>query len=132
MKIQNQSGIILVEALLAVVILGVGISLVVQSLNVSRRNVARSLDYTRAIFSIENKLTEMLLSPSSSLSLDADESLQDAGQEYAFNLKEKSLARENVNHLKDVEANLSWKTGHRENVLSVSTLVFDPSSEKQD
>ena len=75
---------ILVEALLAVVILGVGISLVVQSLNVSRRNVARSLDYTRAVFLIENKLTAMLLSPSSSSSLDAnaDESLQNFGQEY--------------------------------------------------
>ncbi len=125
---------ILVEALLAVVILGVGISLVVQSLNMSRRNVARSLDYTRAIFLIENKLTAMLLSPSISSSLDAgaDESLQDAGREYSYNVEEKSLTEENSQHLTNVTAELSWKTGRRENVLSVSALVFDPSSEKQE
>ncbi len=125
---------ILVEALLAVVILSVGISLVVQSLNMSRRNVARSLDYTRAIFLIENKLTAMLLNPSSSSSLDAgaDENLQDAGQEYSYNVEEKSLTEENSQHLKDVTAELSWKTGRRENILSVSALVFDPSSEKQE
>jgi len=125
---------ILVEALLAVVILGVGISLVVQSLNVSRRNVARSLDYTRAVFLIENKLTAMLLSPSSSSSLDAnaDESLQNFGQEYSYNFEEKSLTGDSFKYLTDVTAELSWKTGRRENVLSVSALVFDPSSEKQE
>lgn len=125
---------ILVEALLAVVILGVGISLVVQSLSVSRRNVALSLDYTRAMFLIENQLTEMLSSstiPSSS-DVDADENLRDSGREYIYNFEQKSLTGESFKHLKDVKTELSWKTGRRENVLSAGTLIFNPSSEKQD
>lgn len=122
---------LLVEALLAVVILGVGISLVVQSLSVSRRNVTHSLEYTRAIFLIENKLTTMLSNPSGQSDLDANESFQDSGREYAYNLKEKSLSGESFEHLKDVKAELSWKTGRRENILSIGTLVFSPSNEKQ-
>lgn len=130
MSLTNQSkGFILIEALLAVVILSTGITLVVQSLSASRRNVALSLNYTQAMFAFEDQMTKLVLSKTDEAGSPMNENASDSREEYSFVLEPGSSSELDSDYLKQKQAKLSWKSGRRENVLSLNTLVFTPPHE---
>jgi Tfp pilus assembly protein PilV len=120
----NSKGMVLVEALLAIVILSVGITVVVQALSASRRNVAYSLDFTKALFILENEITKASIH-SGGLT-DSENTIQNDQREYNFHVSPETMKGSESPNLKEFKAELTWKTGSKDNALVINTYTFTP------
>ena len=125
---QKKRGIILVEVLLAVTILSVGLIIILQSMTASRRNIALSLDYSRAAFLLENKITAMLEDNSSESAGGPQETITQDGRGYDYNVSSET-ADGAPDGLKKVKLALTWKAGSRNNEVNLQTYVFTPQKE---
>ncbi len=125
----NSKGMVLVEALLAIVILSVGITVVVQALSASRRNVSYSLDYTKALFVLENELTKV--SQSKNQADSGENTIQNDSREYHFTFSPQTLNDSDSQNLKEYEAELSWKSGSKDSALIINMYTFTPPDKNE-
>ncbi|MBF0490282.1 MAG: hypothetical protein HQL15_06630 [Candidatus Omnitrophica bacterium] len=118
----NHRGVILIEAIMAVVMMTIGVTILTQSLLSSYRSIYLQKSYTQALFLVESHLSKIL-----SDGQDFPESPSDR-ESLKFQYKEE--LKESGPSLKTADLTVQWPSGPKERQISVTTFVYD-ASQKQ-
>jgi general secretion pathway protein I len=129
----SHQGFTLLEVLLALVIVGIAISVVLQLFSFNLRNVANSEDYVKAAMVAESKLRQIV----DSADLTERQWSENTGDGYRFDVVvspiEKDKAQAIDMKLLQVDLSMSWKSGSKNRTISVKTLkLIKQSDEKKE
>jgi len=116
----NRKGIILVEAIIAVVIMAISLTVIMQSLLGSYRSVTLQKDYTQALLMVENRLAKYWFNGQDVDETGASKSLSKFT--YQSTIAERDMS------LKTAALTIQWPVGNGQRKLSVSSLVYVPNS----
>jgi general secretion pathway protein I len=126
-------GFTLLEVLLALVIVGISVTVVLQLFSHNLRNVANSEDYVKAALVAEGKLRDI------TEGVDLTERQWTEYTDDGYRIDVTVLPVENdkaqaVNmKLLQVDLSLSWKSGSRNRVMNIKTLkLVNPSEERKE
>ena len=120
-------GSILMESLLAVVIMSVGITLVIQSLISGLRASQYTSDYTEAVILLENKMIEIVSKGVVESGTREEQDLTLLEHPYHFSLATESLRnQEEGGAINEIHASISWNNGKRKNKIPVETYLLKP------
>ena len=122
---RHRKGSFLIEAILAIVILSISLTLIIQSLMTSLKAAALSADYTRALLFIDDKMFDLIKDRYITAPKSDENSFSEEGQKYRYQLVTERGATE-INLVKLV---VSWVYGRRENDVSITTFLFNPPSD---
>jgi len=129
MKSINKTGSLLVEALLAVVILSVCLTVIIQSLTTSLRATIYSEDYSKMIVLLENKLVDLIAKEGIADGYSEEGSFDDEGR-YRFSVETTDTALDQLKDpLNQVEVKAIWGEGSKTKNISV---VIYLAKEKED
>ncbi len=131
-RINNARGSLLIESLVAIMILSVSLTIIVQSLLGSFRAMALNASYSTAGLMLDSQM-ELLLAKDfleGHLSSGADV-FSDPDQRFRYTEEEKKIIQDKTTGtLKEVKLSINWQNGRKTNTLSVTTNLFDvPQSE---
>ena len=119
------------ESLLAIVILSVSLTLIIQSLTSSLRSIMYSTEYTNAIFLLENKMFEIVRRGFIERDLRQEEELPEPDERYKIFLQTKNVVLGSLaSSINEVKLSISWNSGRRTNSISLVTYLFDLPNEK--
>jgi Tfp pilus assembly protein PilV len=125
-------GSLLIEVLLSVVILSVGLTLMIRSMTASLRAVQYAAGYTQGLMVSQDRMTEFLRKGSlESGSGGEGFSAEDSAYHYSWTARPWQDAGSTVgpsaqNPLSEVDLNVSWRSGKRENNIALTTLLSAP------
>lgn len=119
-----KKGSVLIEALLSVVILSVSITFIIQSMMASLRATMYVGDYTTAIFLMENKMTELLQKKYTQAPLTETGTVSDQLKDYQYSVKAESIDASEEHGVDDVQVEMFWQSGKKENRITVNTYVL--------
>lgn len=122
---QKRKGSLLLEALLTVVILSVSITLIIQSMTSSLRASVYSADYTKAALLMENKMFELLQDGFIESGRRVEGSFDKPFEKFRYLVTTKAESRESLSKINNVDMEITWNTGSKENRISLQTLLFD-------
>ncbi|MCA9408174.1 MAG: hypothetical protein H6755_03280 [Candidatus Omnitrophica bacterium] len=125
---KNESGSVLLEALLATVILSVSITIIIQSLTSSLRAAQYSSQYTEGLILIDDQLTEYFQEGVVESDLNENGNLAAPYEKYQYKASTEPAEEfgENINIL---DYQLNWQSGRRKNNIKVQTLLFKKDDE---
>ena len=128
--LRHNRGMLLLEAIMAVVILAISISVIIESLVSGLRATTLTTHYSRALLLADHMMTELLsqrsgeaLAPSAGIFPSPDE-------QYQYELKTQKLLSAPSNGLTQVELTVLWKSGQKQQDLSVVTWLFKPPTKE--
>ncbi len=126
----NQKGSLLLESLLAIVIVAVSLTVIIQALLSNLRAMTRSSSCLSAMVSLENKMDALLYRCLRHEPI--KENINSPGDElYQYALEERKLnGDEKTAVFKEVKLISSWKEGKKDQHISVVTYLLDFSNEK--
>ena len=129
---QNKNGSLLLESLLAITIVSVSLTFIIQALLSNLRAMARSSAYLTAMVSLENKMDALIYKCLRHESL--KEYLRSDSSEadfYKYSLEERTLDDEvKPMVFKEVKLISSWQDGKKDNHLFAQTYLLDFVNEK--
>jgi len=128
LKWKSKDGSILLEALLSTVILAVSLTLIIQSMIASYRATVYVAQYTKAIFYIENKLSELRLKGTIGAGVDLKGEFSD--QKYQYDLTTSHSGALSAPNLSEINLAVAWQSGKRKNNIEVKTYLFEGSNEE--
>jgi Tfp pilus assembly protein PilV len=125
-------GSILLEVLLAITILSVSVTLVIQAMTSSLRATRFSSDTTIALFLLENKMTELIQAGGIKAGLSQTGKFSDPYNDYRYLIKTQQKPAPEVSEgsVGEVEAiheltlEISWNRGKKEKSVSAVTYLF--------
>ena len=129
---RNKNGSLLLESLLAITIVSVSLTFIIQALLSNLRAMARSSSYLTAMVSLENKMDALIYKCLRHESL--NEYLHSDSAEadfYKYSLEERTLDDEMKPVVfKEVKLTGSWQEGKKENHIFLQTYLLDFVNEK--
>ena len=130
MKI-NQNGSLLLESLLAIVIVSVSLTVIIQALVSNLRAMERSSSYLSAMVSLENKMNALIYKCLRHQPLKESVSFDSSDDPYKYSLEEHNIdGDEKTAVLKEVKLISSWKEGKKDQRMSLMTYLLDFSNAK--
>lgn len=126
-KLRKRRGFFLIEAILAIVIMSISLTLIIQSLMSSMRAAAYSADYTRAIFFIDDKMFDLIKERYIEAPQTQEGAFSEEDQKYRFRL----VTERTETSINRVLLDVFWgfAKGKKENALSITTYLFHPPEE---
>jgi Tfp pilus assembly protein PilV len=118
---KQKKGVLLLETLLAVVILSTSLVFIVQSLTSSLRTVTLSLDYTRALFILENKMAALVLGTASE---SGNDTIEGAERTFTYTENKESQSGSGSVSKEKVDMEVSWHAGRKDNAVSLQTYIL--------
>lgn len=112
---------------MAVVIMAVSLTLIIQSMTSALRTIQYSGDFTTALLILENKMFELLYRGDIEAGKEESGSILTGGRTYTFNLTTRFLTDSIHQGLNDVEVSLLWNSGKRKNKILLETYLFNPA-----
>ena len=132
-KCSSNRGMLLLEAILAIVILVVSISVIIESLVSGLRATMFTTDYSKAILLADNVMVEVMRQRSAKPSLPSDDDFSAPNEEYHYQLKmDKARSDESGEKLHEARLVVSWKSGSKEREIPFVTWVLDNSPDKKE
>jgi len=126
-RVKNKSGVLLLEAIFAIVILIVTLSVIIESLVSGLRSSVLAADYSKALILTDNVMAEVLAARTVE---PAQSDFPDPNQQYRYDLTSETISHESISD-KLIQAHLtvSWDSGRRQH--DVSLLTWVPGKEDQ-
>ena len=118
----HHKGSLLLESLLAVTILSVSLTLIIQSLVSSSRGIAYNTKYMIAMLLLDDKMNELMAKRATDESLETEGNFPKPFEHYQYHLETKTM--EEIKGLSEVTLSVSWTSGHKENGISEGTYWF--------
>ncbi|MCK5580303.1 MAG: hypothetical protein KAJ18_03430 [Candidatus Omnitrophica bacterium] len=125
-SICNRNGSLLIEALLAIVIMSVSLTVIIQSMTSSLRATVYSLDYSKAAFLAENKMFDILCVSDEGGAGTREGSFKEPFEKYRYRISSKELPDTQNDSLREVNLDVSWGIGKKTRELSLKTYAFVP------
>lgn len=119
-----RKGVLLLEALLAVMILSVSLVVVIRSLSMSARSVNYSLEYLRAVTLLENQLFFMTRAPEKDISAPAEGALPRPHQDFQYRHTLEPVLGHDQELLRQLDMEISWGSGGTRKRLPLTTYIF--------
>ena len=117
-------GIVLLEVLVAVAILGTGLTWVIRSYLSSLRASAATSDYTLAMILAENKMQEIIKDNVSTETMDSDEEFAPPFERFRWQVETQSVEAADRPPLEQVRLSLKWQTGTKDNEMVLTTYLL--------
>ena len=123
-KILNEKGMLLLEAILAVVILTVSLSVIIESLVSGLRATVFTVDYSKALILVDNVMSDILRQRTVEPSLVDKADFPEPDDAFQYQSKTQEI-KEAVTESAFQEAQLtvSWRSGQKEQDVSVTTWL---------
>jgi Tfp pilus assembly protein PilV len=121
---RGRQGVLLLEALLAVMILSVSLVVVIQSLSMSARSVNYSLEYLRAVTLLENQLFFLTRASEEDAAAPVDGPLPRPHQEFYYRGSLRPVPDRDQGILRQLEMEISWGRGESRKRLPLTTYVL--------
>ncbi|MFA5059228.1 MAG: hypothetical protein WC676_01190 [Candidatus Omnitrophota bacterium] len=126
----RRRGSFLLEALLAVSILSVSLTLVIQSLLSTFRATVYSKDYSVAQILLDNKIQEFKQKGIVENNWDEDGRFPEPYEKYSYHIESTSAADgEKLKTVSEVIFNIFWVSGKNQKNITVSTYFFNTLDE---
>ena len=123
-----RKGSVLLEALLSVVILSVGITVIVQSMTASLRASMVSSDYSKAMYLLDNKMTEYVQALSTGHIFSEENKFSEPFDKFSYSLKADPL--DDKPNLNKIHLEVDWKNQNIEKTIALETYLIKPKEEK--
>ncbi len=123
--LKEENGSFLIEALLATIILSVGITVIIQSMVAGLKVNATGAQYTVALNLIENKAAKLRLIGLTDNDKNSEGSFSAPNDRYRYSLERKSLNNREKTNIDQVHLKVSWDSGKRNNQLGITTYIFN-------
>ena len=120
----KKRGALLLEVLLAIMILSVSVTVIIQALTANLRALAFNSGYMNAAFLAENKLFELIYAPSGQLSSGPLKKFADPFSQYSYTVDIKK--HEESENLKEAGLKIEWNSGWKKNSLALDTYLRAP------
>lgn len=130
-KNHQRRGSILVEAILAIIILAICLTLIIQSMTGSLRASKYAGDYTLAVIAAENEMFDRI--EKSFIASGIRDTTTDvvAGRSFDTQIETQAVVGAENDKINQVSLDVKWISGKRKNQFGVFTYLLDPSSEKK-
>ncbi len=122
---EKETGSLLLESLLAILILSVTLTLMIQTLLGGMKAMVMSAEYTKACFLIDNKMFELIKNRF------IDTNFRDSGhfplpfENFGYTIEVNPLANEKTSGaINEIDLDVSWPSGSKERKISVATYLF--------
>lgn len=127
----NQRGSILIEVLLTVVILGIGLTAIIQAMNTSVRAVYHTTGYTTAVLLAENTMFEHLSKGFVRAGFREDKKFSPPYTAYRYRLETRNVSEKaSAGKMNEVTLSVLWGSEKKEKKLTLVTYLFDESEKK--
>ena len=131
-KHNDNHGVLLLEALLAILILTVSLSVIIESLVSGYRATVFTADYSKAVILLDNAMFDTLRKRFIESSLQDQGNFPEPQDQFHYELKTVSLSQEgSPAALDEVQGKVAWKSGRKEQEVAVVTWLAD-ISQKED
>lgn len=127
--LKGNSGVLLLEALLSVMILSVALVVIVQSMAMSARTLGQSLEYERAITLLENQLFMIIRDPQVKLADFAATSFDPPHQDFRYRYNLSSLDQSREDALQQLDLTVLWGPQDNPKRLPLVTWVLQDLEE---
>ncbi len=126
--LKRKAGFLLVETLLAIVILSVSLTLIIQSLGQSARASSYSADYVPAVIILESKLTDLW-----SQDIDSNDRARfpKLFDKYSYQLSNVEVSTENQGKISQADLSVEWPVGPARKKINIQTYLLLPDDEKK-
>ena len=125
----SKRGMLLLEAIMAIVILIVSVSVIIESLVSGLRTTVITSDYAQALVLMDNLMTKIMCQRTAdSLAPEADFAPPNAQFHYVLkNYKVSDQPLENSLH--EIELSISWQSGQKKQKISAITWLADAGNQ---
>ena len=121
----HSKGSILLESLLAIVILSVSITLVIQAMTASVRAGRDSSSYTQAVWLMDNKMTELMEKRFIAPGLREQGHFPEPWERYNYILTTQPVNSDEQSILNHVMLTVFFQSGKKKNSLETETYLFN-------
>jgi prepilin-type N-terminal cleavage/methylation domain-containing protein len=123
----SKQGFVLIEALAAIVIVSICLTLIAQSLLSNFRTGVRFQEGVKTLLAMKNRLGLLYVTTGSADQfLSAPKALESPYERYSIRTKMENLDK----HLKHIDLILSWPVSSKERRLEASTIIYNPDDVK--
>ena len=129
-RLDTTSGFVLIEAVLSVVIVAVSLTFILQSMTATYRAAALNVDYTKALILLENQMSLIAKNGFIEAGLRQDEECAKPFDRF-HSLLETSASSDVKDGINDVQLEINFKSGLKNNRVSLITYLFQPPDEKK-
>ena len=122
----NKRGSLLIEALLAISILSIALTLIVNSFLSSFRASVYAKDYTLATILLENKLCELKEKGFIADGVHEEENFAQPHEKFRYHLESKNVNNDDQRGVfNEVKLSVTWPSGRRSNNITLVTYLFN-------
>ena len=122
----NRKGSLLVEALLAISILSIGLTLIIQSFLSSVRATVYAADYSLATILLENKMSDLIEKGFIGDSIDEEGFLEGPNEKFRYHLETHNMETQGGSaNLNQVKLSILWSSGRKTNSILLTTYLFN-------
>jgi len=126
----DKAGSLLIEALMAMVILSVSLTLIIQSLVSSLKAATYSTDYAKAMFLVDNKVFELTKDKFTVSDYPRDGYFPKPFEDHSFQIESLGYPDDKLNEFIDtVHLQVGLKTSKGNKMIAVDTFVLKPVEE---
>ncbi|MCA9404959.1 MAG: hypothetical protein KC684_00330 [Candidatus Omnitrophica bacterium] len=129
-KRKKRAGSLLIEALLAVVILSVSVTIVVQSITSSMRATVYVSDYTQALILAEETMFDVMEGQFIPAGLSEEGTYSQPYDHFNYILKTEKSDIPDQKNINDVELTVTWKKRAKTNTFKIRTYLFNVPDEE--
>ncbi len=123
----QKKGAVIIEVLLAITIMSVGLTFIIQSFVSSLRANIYTSGYSTAIILLENKMYEYRQSNVIKEDIKEEGIFEKPYDKFRYRIESKKITEEGSRKdLNEMTLRVSWSSGKRENNVSVTTYIFSP------
>ena len=131
LRVKDERGTLLIEALLTLVILTVSVTVMIYSLSQGLRATVFCRDYTKAALLAENKMFELLAKRSLTAPLQEDGKFS-PDENFAYSLEVKKLfPADPLSQIQESNLKITWLSGMKEKDLTLATYFLSPQKGKK-
>ena len=122
----HKKGSLLIEALLAITILSIGLTMIIQSYLSGFRAALYTQDYSTAAILLENKMVNLMQVGFIGESVDEEGVFPEPYGKFRYRLETRNAKNEvGTGSLNEVLLRVSWASGKRNNAMSLATYLFN-------
>ncbi len=125
----QNSGSVLLEALLTIVILSVGLTFIIQALSSSLRTMSLITNYSTALLLAENKMFTVMQKGFITGPLQEIESFSEPHTQYRYELDVRKGSSSPTEKKNEINLQVVWGSGLKEKNLLLTTYFFDTPHE---
>lgn len=121
-RLHNQAGFMLAEAMISIAVVGICLSLIVESLYQSYKALVLNEQYAQALVLMNNTMGQVLHNDAIAAAIEANGSFDAPFEQFHFDVQTQSLPEQEA--FQEVSVRVQWPSGSRERQMVFNTLLL--------